>query len=117
MLATLLLAASVVEWPNYGNDPGGTRHSSASQITPANVSRLKTAWTWSAGDMYPGNPGRPSALESTPIYADGTLYVTSSQGRVVALDPETARELWSYDPRIKVDAGWGDFTNRGVALH
>ncbi|MBC7928913.1 MAG: pyrroloquinoline quinone-dependent dehydrogenase [Bryobacteraceae bacterium] len=117
MLAMLLLAASSVEWPNYGNDPGGTRHSSASQITLANVSRLKVVWTWSAGDMYPGSPGRPSALESTPIYADGKLYLTSSRGRVVALDPETAREVWSYDPKIRVDAGWGDFTNRGVALH
>jgi quinoprotein glucose dehydrogenase len=55
--------------------------------------------------MYPGNPGRPSVLESTAVYADGTLYLTSSQGRVVALDGETAKERWSYDPKITPNAG------------
>jgi quinoprotein glucose dehydrogenase len=32
-------------WPAYGGDAGGTRYSSLTQITPANVGRLQVAWT------------------------------------------------------------------------
>lgn len=121
MVALLLLFAggTQVEWPAYGNDPGGARHSQATQITPENVSKLKVAWSYSTRDMYKPTSGRdrPSALETTPVYADGTLYLTSGWGRVIAIDPETSKEKWSYDPKIDPAQGWGDFTNRGVALH
>jgi len=33
-------------WPNYGNDPGGMRYSSAHQIDRGNVGRLRLAWTY-----------------------------------------------------------------------
>ncbi|HEX8031109.1 MAG TPA: hypothetical protein VF491_21725, partial [Vicinamibacterales bacterium] len=31
------------DWPTYGGDPGSTRHSSLTEITPANVAKLTTA--------------------------------------------------------------------------
>src|SRR5580692_6337537 len=34
------------EWPTYGHDSGGMRYSPLKQITPANVSSLKVAWTY-----------------------------------------------------------------------
>src|ERR1700678_3686882 len=34
------------EWPTYGHDSGGMRYSPLTQITPANVSNLKLAWTY-----------------------------------------------------------------------
>src|SRR5580692_12678061 len=34
------------EWPTYGHDPGGMRFSPLTEITPANVSRLKVAWVY-----------------------------------------------------------------------
>jgi quinoprotein glucose dehydrogenase len=34
------------EWPTYGHDSGGQRFSPLTQITPANVGRLKVAWTY-----------------------------------------------------------------------
>lgn len=34
------------EWPTYGHDSGGMRYSPLTQITPANVSNLKVAWTY-----------------------------------------------------------------------
>ena len=38
-------------WPNYGNDPGGTRYSLAKQINRNNVARLKVAWTFRTGAL------------------------------------------------------------------
>ena len=34
------------EWPTYGHDPGGMRFSPLTEITPANVGRLRVAWVY-----------------------------------------------------------------------
>ena len=41
-------------WPQYGGDQGGQRHSSATQITPANVGQLHQAWSYSTGGTFTG---------------------------------------------------------------
>ncbi len=40
--------AGAGDWPTYGGDPGSTRHSSLTEITPANVAKLAPAWTYHA---------------------------------------------------------------------
>ena len=121
--ALLLIACAVPalnaqsDWPNYGNDPGGMRYSTLSQIDRTNVAQLKVAWTFHTGDISDGTGGRRrSGFEGTPILVDGTLYVTTPFNRIIALDPETGKQRWSYDP--KIDQTWqsGDgLINRGVA--
>jgi quinoprotein glucose dehydrogenase len=86
------------EWPTYGHDPGGMRFSPLTQIAPATVARLKVAWTY---HMRPEPaPGRePSGLagsETTPIVADGVMYISTPYNRVVALDPTTGKEIWAF---------------------
>src|SRR6202789_2188443 len=89
------------DWPAYGNDPGGMRHSALSQINRENVAKLKVAWIYHTGDISAGDDGRRrSGFETTPILIDGKLYLTTPFNRVIALDPTTGRELWSYDSRI-----------------
>src|SRR5258708_23251136 len=44
------------DWPFYGYDSGSTRFSPLRQITPANVSHLKLAWTY---DMRPAGVAKP----------------------------------------------------------
>jgi quinoprotein glucose dehydrogenase len=105
------------EWPNYGNDPGGMRYSLLSQINRENVSTLKVAWTFHTGDVSDGSRDRKrSGFEATPILVDGTLYFTTPFNRVIALDPETGKQRWAYDPRIDLTLDYGDgLVNRGVA--
>jgi quinoprotein glucose dehydrogenase len=104
------------EWSNYGNDPGGMRFSPLTQISRKNVSKLKAAWVFHTGDISDGN-GRPrSGFESTPLFVDGTLFLTTPFNRVIALDPATGRLRWAFDP--KIDQTWqsGDgLINRGLA--
>src|SRR6185295_11368897 len=38
--------AASKEWPTYGHDSGGMRFSPLTEITPANVNTLETAWVY-----------------------------------------------------------------------
>jgi quinoprotein glucose dehydrogenase len=107
-------------WSFWGGNEGGMRYSPVTQITPDNVTHLKVAWIYRIGEasLVPAHPTNPSAvpgmlaqgltpevrrlpaLEATPILAEGRLYLCSSMNRVVALDPESGHELWSFDPQL-----------------
>ena len=105
------------DWAYYGHDAGGTRYSPLTQINRENVTDLKVAWTFHTGDISDGS-GRPkrSGLETTPILVDGILYLTSPFNRVFAVNPETGKQLWVYDPMIELAGDYGDgLINRGVA--
>ena len=69
------------------------------------------------GDISDGSGGnKRSGLETTPILVDGTLYLTSGFNRVFAIDPETGKQLWVYDPMIDIAGKYGDgLINRGVS--
>src|SRR6266566_626744 len=103
------------DWPVYGHDPGGQRFSPLTAINRKNVGTLKVAWTYRTGDAYQPKNGRPTAFEATPLYINGTLYLSTPLGRVIALDPLTGKQRWSYDPKVDRDKGYGDFANRGVS--
>ncbi len=102
-------------WQAYGRDPGGQRFSPLSEINAHNVSRLDVAWTFRTGDAYQPRRSRPTAFEATPLYVDGTLYLGTPLGRIIALDPVSGKLRWSYDGKVDRDAGFGDFANRGVS--
>ncbi len=103
------------DWPVYGHDPGGQRYSPLSDIDRSNVRTLKIAWTFRTGDAYQPEHSKPTAFETTPLYVDGTLFVSTPLGRVLALDPLSGRQKWAYDPHIDKDLGYGDFSHRGVS--
>src|SRR5690625_7158503 len=58
---------------------------------------------------------RRASFQATPIMLDGTLYLSTPLGRVIALDPATGEERWEYDPQIRRDIHYGEFANRGVS--
>ncbi|MEP7006897.1 MAG: pyrroloquinoline quinone-dependent dehydrogenase [Sphingomonas bacterium] len=96
------------DWPSYGNDQGATRYSTLKQITPENVSKLQVAWTYHmrpAGYVPPPlPPGLPpgfrmtgfSSSQATPIVIKGVMYFPSPYGKIVALDADTGKEIWTY---------------------
>ncbi|HEX4165649.1 MAG TPA: pyrroloquinoline quinone-dependent dehydrogenase [Bryobacteraceae bacterium] len=109
------LSAAESDWPTYGHDGGGQRFSPLEAINRANVKDLRIAWTFRTRDAYQPPDSKPTAFETTPLYVDGTLYVGTPLGRVLALDPVTGRQRWSYDPHIDRDKGYGDYSHRGVS--
>jgi quinoprotein glucose dehydrogenase len=102
--------AAGAEWISWGGTPGGTRFSGLDQITPGNVAKLKLAW------RYDFHDSQPYGLQVTATMAGGRLYLCNSTDVVVALDPDTGRELWKFDP--KIDLAHAPFRAcRGVAYY
>jgi quinoprotein glucose dehydrogenase len=102
------------EWTAYGHDALGSRFSPLTQITRDNVGQLTVAWTYRTGEIAV-KTHQPTKFEATPLMVDGILFLSTPFGRVIALDPETGAERWSYDARADRGGNWGDFANRGVS--
>ena len=92
------------EWPVYAGDRGATHYSPLADINRENVAQLEIAWEWKpAEDAMPAFGTRPGNFQNTPLMIDNVLYVSTPYNRVVALDAETGKELWAYDPKAYED--------------
>ena len=116
-VAGLAATLGAQEWRYYGGDSGGSKYSRLDQINRGNVTKLKVAWTFHAGDWSDGktDPSR-SAFECTPLVEGGVMYVTTPLARAIALDAETGRQLWAFDPQLRRDRNYNLLVNRGAAF-
>src|SRR3954462_9966825 len=91
-----LTAATLAQhdWTTYGNDPGHARFSTLTQITAQIVTRLTKAWEFDTR-----TPGRK--WQNTPVVINHIMYITLQNGGVVALEPETGRELWRFETPVR----------------
>jgi len=106
-------------WPAYAADNAATHYSPLEDIAPSNVPGLAQAWEWTTGEQPMQEFGaQPGNFQNTPLMIDNVLYVSTPYNRVVALDAETGKEIWSHDPKAYEDGqppnGTG-FVHRGVA--
>jgi quinoprotein glucose dehydrogenase len=92
-MASGMAAAQSGDWPSYGHDPGGTRYSPLTQIDTRNVGRLRRVWTYHTGET--------GSFETTPIVVDHVMYFTTQTQKIVAVEPETGKELWKFDPKSR----------------
>src|SRR5258708_40033927 len=91
-VATVRLVCGRAEWRTYLGAPVGTRYSPLADINSTNVANLKIAWTYDTGE--------PGGAEVTPIQVGGMVYFSTPKEVVVALDPDSGREVWRFDPKI-----------------
>ena len=112
----LAIAGNPGEWRAWGRDDGGTRFSPLTQINPRNVSQLKLAWQFDTG-IDPMSQPTPSPMQATPLMVDGKLFFCTQTNVVFALDPDTGKQLWRYDPKVDPTGGSVVRTCRGVAYH
>jgi alcohol dehydrogenase (cytochrome c) len=97
-------------WLTYSGNYAAQRYSRLGQINARNVASLHVAWVYQATAS--------GTIETTPVVADGVMYITEPPSTVVALDAHTGRELWRWTPAMRRDVGsiGGGPLNRGVAL-
>jgi quinoprotein glucose dehydrogenase len=105
-----------VAWPNYGNDPGGTRYSTAKEIDRGNVALLKVAWTYRTGALpYDEDLDKKAAFEATPILVDGKLFLSTPYDHVIVLNAVSGVKIWEFDPKLEHPYGFSEVTSRGVS--
>jgi quinoprotein glucose dehydrogenase len=99
------------DWPSFA--PGGNHFSPLAQITPANVGRLKVAWS-----AVVGPAPRVTAMQnqSVPLKVGDHLYTCLPFANVYDLDPETGRIRWSFDAHSNKQ-GLYKANCRGVAYY
>jgi quinoprotein glucose dehydrogenase len=91
------------DWRTINRDVAATRFSPLTDINKANVSKLALAWSY---------PIR-AYNTAVPVVIGGTMYAPAGN-RVVALDADSGKEIWSYtlerDPNRKGE----NVSTRGV---
>ncbi|MFW6202290.1 MAG: pyrroloquinoline quinone-dependent dehydrogenase, partial [Gemmatimonadota bacterium] len=97
------------DWPTHGGAYSNQRYSTLSQIDRENVSRLAPAWVHQTGV--------PAAFETTPLVVGNTMYLTTPESRVLALNAATGRKLWEFVPEMEEAVICCGPANRGVAAY
>jgi quinoprotein glucose dehydrogenase len=110
-------APAASDWGFYGGDAWGQRFSHLEQINRSNVARLAPAWTYRTGELGAGlaRAGKLT-FEATPVLAFGMLYLESATNVVIALDPQSGRERWRFDPHIDRTRHYSEASARGVSV-
>lgn len=86
-----------------------TRYAPATQITPANVSKLRPVFIFQTAVM--------ESMETAPIVSNGVMFLTTSYNHVYAIDAVTGKEYWHYKHKMgSVTTYCCGPNNRGVAI-
>jgi alcohol dehydrogenase (cytochrome c) len=101
------------DWTGFGRTTDNLRHSPLTQITPANVAQLGRAYTI---DFHQVDPDVRRGEQSYPLAIGGTLYVTTNDANVFAIDGATGKILWHFKPANSgLFKNFGIIANRGLA--
>jgi alcohol dehydrogenase (cytochrome c) len=104
--ALLHAGESAADWALPARSYGGNRYVHATGITRDNIASLRPAWTFKIGD--------DATMEAAPIVWQGTVYVSTGNDSVYAIDAQTGDERWHFSyPIAHAVAFW---VNRGVAV-
>jgi len=95
------------DWIVTAGDIWGRRHSSLTEITPSNVTKLKQAFhvvlnTKKKSEVVLQLPG-----EANPLEYKGTLFQVDNLGHVYAIDATTGKRLWTFagqNPKVTLPA-------------
>src|SRR5690349_6225757 len=96
------------EWLLYGRDYSQQRFSPLDQINAGTLKRLVPKWIYQTGSA--------ATFQTSPLIADGVMYLTAPYSHVVAVDAKTGRELWRYEHKRQSEKICCGPANRGAAL-
>lgn len=100
--------AETASWLTHGRDYANQRFSPLDRINVDTVKRLVPKWIYQTGVA--------ATFQTTPLVADGVMYLTAPGSHVVALDAATGREIWRYHHKSRAEKLCCGPANRGAAL-
>jgi quinoprotein glucose dehydrogenase len=89
------------EWRSYGGTNASTKYAALDQINRENAGQLAIAWSWDSPDQPLQKENRALgsfAYEATPLMVGGVLYTSTSLSQVAAIDPQTGKTIWVFNP-------------------
>lgn len=107
--ARLLAAGSdSANWLTHGRDYANQRFSPLDGVNRDTVKKLVPKWIYQTGIS--------ATFQTTPLVADGIMYLSAPFSHVIALDAKTGRELWRYEHKQRPGRLCCGPSNRGVSL-
>lgn len=97
-----------VNWLSHGRGLSATRFSPLTGITTENVKGLTPAFIYQTGTS--------ATFQTTPLVADGVMYLSAPFSHVLAVDAQTGKEIWRYEHVSHAKKLCCGPANRGVAL-
>ncbi|MCO8276145.1 PQQ-binding-like beta-propeller repeat protein [Actinoplanes sp. TRM 88003] len=98
------------DMPNVGGNLANQHYSALTQINRRNLDRLAPAWRTHVSAVPPASAD--VGQQTTPIVADGVIYLDTPGGEVIAVDGATGAPKWKWAPEGFDTAD----TRRGVSI-
>jgi alcohol dehydrogenase (cytochrome c) len=101
------------DWLAFGRTTDNMRHSPLTKITRANVGQLGRVYNI---DLHALDADTRRGEQSYPLAVNGTLYVTTNDAQVFALNGATGKVIWHFKPANSgLFKNFGIVANRGLA--
>lgn len=101
-------ASDTSNWLQHGRDYTNQRFSPLDQINTSNATKLVPKFIYQTGIS--------GTFSTTPIVADGVMYISTPFSNVIAIDAATGKEKWRYEHKRTVEKLCCGPANRGVSL-
>lgn len=101
-------ASDTSNWLLHSRDYTNQRFSPLDQINTGNAAKLVPKFIYQTGIN--------GTFSTTPVVADGIMYISTPFSNVVAIDAVTGKEKWRYEHKRTVDKLCCGPSNRGVSL-
>jgi alcohol dehydrogenase (cytochrome c) len=96
-------------WLHTNGNYDQTRYAPGTQITAANVAKLRPAFVFQTEVI--------ESMETSPIVVNGTMYLTTAFDHVYAIDAATGEQKWHYAHKMgPITTYCCGPNNRGVAI-
>jgi alcohol dehydrogenase (cytochrome c) len=99
-------AYSGKEWGAPGGDWASTRYSTLTQIDASNVKTLGGAWVVDLADRQ--------TSKAPLLVKDGKMFVPTTAGQILALEPATGKVLWTFKPETPFGGSRGIGIGEGL---
>ncbi len=107
-------APSGANWISENGNVNNWRFSTLTQINSTNGSGLKLAWSQTL--PAPDTPDGSGTGNANPVVYNGIAYQEDQYGRIFALDGASGKILWSFDPKVPLNAVIAGFNYRSISI-
>src|ERR1700761_754292 len=94
-------------WAYPNGDLANTRDAAGSQISSANVSQLKEAWTFKLTGTAATGVEDTGSFAATPVVVNGVVYMQDLYANVYAISLANGKLKWEYQVNVAEKSGPG----------